>query len=98
MTGTAQLLFYRKRRYDDGGILEMKIWRVSSEVPGSLHLLQYSLFYGTDRARLVGYDNERGKGDHRHFGDREDSYFFVSPERLMADFLEDVARLRGDDL
>ena len=46
--------------------------------------------------RLVGYDNERGKGDHRHYGDREEVYAFTSVEQLAADFEADVAKLRGD--
>jgi len=29
--------------------------------------LKYSLFYGRSGVREVGYDNECGKGDHRHF-------------------------------
>jgi len=38
----------------------------------------------------VGYGNERGKGDHKHFGCREEAYRFVSPQQLMADFMADV--------
>jgi hypothetical protein len=43
---------------------------------------------------LACYDNETGKGDHRHLGDRESAYEFVSPEALVADFLADVERRR----
>jgi sugar-specific transcriptional regulator TrmB len=42
----------------------------------------------------VGYDNERGKGDHRHIEGREMRYRFVSVEQLVADFLTDVERIR----
>jgi len=35
--------------------------------------------------RLVGFDNERGKGDHGHVGGRELAYTFVSVERLLED-------------
>ena len=28
--------------------------------------------------RLVGYDNEAGKGDRRHYGTREEVYRFTS--------------------
>lgn len=45
----------------------------------------------------MGYDNERGKGDHRHYADREEVYAFTSVERLAADFEADVAKLRGDE-
>jgi len=92
----ATLLFHSKRIYDDGAIVELKIWRVPSSVMGSSHDLKYSLFYGGDGGRLVGYDNEAGKGDHRHLDDREEAYVFKSVEQLVADFLADVTRLRGE--
>ena len=63
----AQLLLHQRIDYDDGGIVEMVLWRVPSPVPPSVHGLKYSLFYGRPGVREVGYDNERGKGDHRHF-------------------------------
>jgi hypothetical protein len=44
----------------------------------------------------VGYDNERGKGDHRHFQGVETAYRFTTVERLIADFWRDVRRLRGE--
>jgi hypothetical protein len=90
----AVLLFRERRLYDDGAILEMTIWRVPRPVPPSAHGLKYSLFYGRPGARIVGYDNERGKGDHRHVGAREEPYAFLSVERLVADFLADVERVR----
>ena len=98
MAARAALLFHSKRRYGDGAVLEMKIWRVPRSVAGSSHDLKYSLFYGKGGERLVGYDNEAGKGDHRHYGGREEAYLFSTPERLMDDFLADVARLRGGEL
>jgi hypothetical protein len=52
------------------------------------------LYYGKDGTRLVGYDNERGKGDHRHVVRQEFEYRFRSPERLVADFLNDVEILK----
>src|SRR4051795_8325837 len=86
---------YQRIDYDDGGIVEMVIWRFPALVLPSAHGLKYSLFYGRPGVREVGYDNERGKGDHRHFRGREMSYGFTSVERLMADFWSDVSRVRG---
>jgi hypothetical protein len=40
----------------------------------------------------VHYDNEAGKGDHRHFGERESTCTFQTPEKLIADFERDIAR------
>jgi len=58
--------------------------------------LKYSLFYGRPGERLVGYDNERGWGDHRHLAGKEEPYSFSTPEQFIADFLADVRRLRGE--
>ena len=58
------------------------------------HGLKYSLFFGRDGRRIVAYDNERGKGDHKHIEGRESRYRFVSVEQLVADFLIDVERAR----
>ena len=80
----------------DGGIVEMKIWKLPESDAERPHGLKYRLFYGHGGIRIVGYDNERGKGDHRHIGRRESAYEFESVEKLIADFLADVARYRGD--
>ncbi len=48
------------------------------------------------RVLLVGYDNERGKGDHRHVQGKEGTYAFGPPEQLIEDFLADVRRVRGE--
>jgi hypothetical protein len=73
----ATLILHRKRRPDDGAISEMKLWVVPSPVRGSRHRFRYSLFYGRRGERLIGYDNEPGKGDHRHYGNREEPYHFT---------------------
>jgi hypothetical protein len=39
---------------------------------------------------VVRYDNERGKGDHRHLGAREEPYAFTTPQQLIADFMTDI--------
>ncbi len=85
---------HRKRRFDDGAISEMKLWLVPSPVRGSRHRFRYSPFYGRRGERLIGYDNEPGKGDHRHYRNREEPYRFTSPEQLVADFLAEVHAMR----
>jgi hypothetical protein len=89
-------LFRQRIDYDDGGIVEMVIWRVPEPAPPTAHGFKYSLFYGRPGRRDVGYDNERGKGDHRHFRGREFSYAFTTVEQLMVDFWSDVHRVRGE--
>ena len=90
----AVLLLHRQRYYDDGAISELKLWLVPDPVPGSAHRFKYSLFYGYPGRRAVAYDNERGKGDHRHRDQAETPYVFESLDKLLADFQADVEDLR----
>ena len=90
--------FSRRIVYDDGVILQMKIVVVPTPVRGSAHSLKYSLFYGRAGERILAYDNEAGKGDHVHRGDRQSDYIFTTVEQLVADFLREVRLLRGGSL
>lgn len=91
----AKLLFRDKYLYRDGAIREMTLWQLPKANKERPHGLKYSLFYGFPGKCLVRYDNEQGKGDHRHYGDREESYIFRSVQQLVDDFKADIARLRG---
>ena len=90
----ARLIYKHYQAFDDGAILEVVIWSVPRPVPGSSHVYKYRLFYGYPGQRVIGYDNERPKGDHRHFRDTEVPYNFTSPEQLIDDFLAEVANER----
>lgn len=92
----AERIFHDKALLPDGSIIEMVIWRVPTPLPPTTHGLKYRLFYGRDGLRIVGYDNERGKGDHRHYRDREGPYRFRTVEKLIANFLSDVQKVRGE--
>ena len=91
----AKRLFYDKATLPDGSIVEMVIWQLPQANAERSHGLKYSLFYGRDGKRIVGYDNELGKGDHKHVGLKESRYRFVSVEKLLADFLSDVETAKG---
>lgn len=71
---------------------------IASASPERPHGLKYRWHFGRDGLRIVGYDNERGKGDHRHYRDVEAAYQFVSVEKLVADFLEDVETASSEEL
>lgn len=88
----ATLILDRKLILDRGAIVQIRVWRLPSATPDRPHGLKYSLFFGRNGERIVGYDNEAGKGDHRHYREREESYRFTTLERLIADFEADVRR------
>ena len=71
---------------------EIAVWRLPEPVPPSLHAFKYRLAYVVAGRCVLRYDNERGKADHRHYGEMEESYVFSSPDQLMADFNADIAR------
>jgi hypothetical protein len=91
----AELLQRDRFDFDDGMILEMVIWRVPKPIRGSQHAYRYRLFYGRAGNRIVGYDNERPKGDHRPGDEKEEPYVFTDVETLVRDFLADVERRRA---
>jgi len=88
-------IFYDKALLPDGSIVEMVIWQLPSPSPERPHGLKYRLFYGRDGQRIVGYDNERGKGDHKHIMDVEQRYKFTTVDKLVADFLADIERMKN---
>ncbi len=92
----ATRIFHDKAVLPDGAIVEMTIWQLPHATSERAHGLKYSLFYGREGKRIVGYDNERGKGDHRHVHDVESWYRFVSAEQLVADFLADIERVKNE--
>ena len=91
----ARLLFKDKKVFEDGPLYEVVIWAVPTPVLPTTHGYKYRLFYGRPGDRVVGYDNERGKGDHKHVAGVETSYAFVSVAKLLDDFQADVEAVRG---
>jgi Family of unknown function (DUF6516) len=90
----AELLLRSKDVLSDSAILEMVIWRLPEPTPGSAHPYEYRLFYGRQGRRVVGFDNERGKGDHYHLDGKEQIYHFTNVDRLIDDFLREVRKRR----
>lgn len=79
----------------DRGFAEIVIWQVPAPLPGSTHGYKYRLALVVDEVCVLRYDNEAGKGDHKHLGGREVPYTFTTLEQVVCDFWADVARLRG---
>lgn len=81
--------------------VELVVWQVPEPIPPSTHRFKYRLAYVVGRQCVLRYDNERGKGDHRHMTDdngaeTEEPYAFSTPEQLMVDFETDIARWNNE--
>ncbi len=77
----AKLVYRSKTIYPDGAIREMVIWQLPRKSAERPHALKYRLYYGDSKGNcLVRYDNETGKGDHRHIKSKEERYNFTSVE------------------
>lgn len=85
-------MFHEKRLLSERDIVEMKIWKVpkSKDFPD---MVKYSFVFIHDRERLLGYDNERGKGHHKHYKGTEIKIKFNGPELLLLQFKEEVESL-----
>jgi hypothetical protein len=79
---------------EDGSSIQMTVWRTPRPVPPSEHVFKYRLVYIVGGIRVVGFDNERGKGGHCHLDGIEGPYDFSSLERLIEDFIAEVEKRR----
>jgi hypothetical protein len=87
---SARLLLHERHQLTEDSFAELKVWSVPTAVRGSSHSYKYALAYVVGGVCVLRYDNEAGKGDHRHLGETESPYRFVSPAKLLADFWADV--------
>jgi hypothetical protein len=59
-------------------------------LPGSTHIFKYRFAFVVDEICVLRFDNEAGKGDHKHVGETEMPYRFTSLVQLVADFWREV--------
>lgn len=88
----AQPIIRDRIEYADDAVAHMTVWQVPRSVPGSPHAYKYRLAYVVDGECVLRYDNEAGKGDHRHWGTQESGYGFSSLAQLLADFATNIER------
>ena len=86
----AEALAQERHILTEDAFVEVVVWRVPRPIKGSAHRFKYRLALVVAGECVLSYDNETGKGDHRHVGDVETSYPFSSQEKLLADFWADV--------
>ena len=92
----AALIQSEKQLFEDGAIRQVRIWLVPEPVPPATHRFKYSLVYVVQGVRVIGFDNERGKGDHRHLHGTETPYDFQGVAKLLADFRKLIGQERGE--
>ena len=90
----AELLLHERRQLTAESFAELRVWRVPVSVRGSRHPFKYALAYIVGGVCVLRYDNEAGKGDHRHLGETQTDYAFTTPAQLLADFWSDIDRWR----
>ena len=93
--GDAQPVLSFWRDLPNGDIIQVVVWLLSEPLPGSTHTYKYRLHYQkADTSDYIRYDNERGKGDHRHIGGTEEPYNFESVKKLAQDFYAAIKQAR----
>jgi len=91
----ARLITHFKSLTTEGGVIELVVWRAPEPVPPSEHGFKYRAVYALGGVRVVGFDNERGKGDHCHIRGVEQPYVFRSVGELVDDFIAAVDAARN---
>jgi hypothetical protein len=90
----AELLFRKRLGFSETAFVEMVIWQVSKPVHGSARRFKYRLALVAECVCVLRYDNQAGKGDHKHIGEREAAYRFTDLDQLQAVFWQDVGHWR----
>ncbi len=90
----AEPLLDERHVLSETAFAELVVWRVPAPVRGSEHRYRYRLALVVKSECVLRYDNEAGKGDHRHAGKTERPYRFTTPAQLLADFWADVEKWR----
>lgn len=91
----AQLLIKERLSQAENSFVELVLWRLPVSVANSDHTFKYRLAFVVDGVCVLRYDNEAGKGDHKHVGSVQTAYVFESPRQLLDDFWHDVELWRA---
>lgn len=93
----AEKLFQQRKPDSDVSFWSAVVWRLPHPVAGSAHLFKYRLAYVIHDEYVIRYDNETGKGDHKHIGALELPYAFADVPALLADFFADIQRWKDEN-
>ena len=93
MERKAELVLKERAKLGDDAFADVRVWAVPQEpVRGSAHGYKYALAYVVAGECVLRYDNETGKGDHKHVGQAEAAYTFTTLDQPIEDFWADVAQ------
>lgn len=90
----AEALLNDRVLLDETSFVELVVHKLRAPVKGSRHPFKYRLAYIENGRCVIRYDNEAGKGDHRHIGRKEELYSFTDLDQLAVDFWTDVDKWR----
>ena len=93
----AALLVRERVPFGEDSFAELVLWKLPRPMPGSSQSYKYRLAFVRGGECVLRYDNEAGKGDHRHARAREHVYLFETPEKLIQDFLREAGRINRED-
>jgi hypothetical protein len=93
----ARELFNRRVPVAEQAFAELVLWELAEPLVGSEHPYKYRLAFVVAGTCVLRYDNEAGKGDHKHARGKETKYRFVSVEKLVADFFEEITRWKNEN-
>ena len=93
----ATLLVRNRITHGEELFAEIVVWLVPEPLEGSAHTYKYRLAFVAHGECVLRYDNEAGKGDHRHARGSEARYRFSTLDKLFADFERDIRRYQDED-
>lgn len=87
----ATLILNIKRGLPTGAKIQIVVWQLPEPTKDRPHGYKYRFNYSlADGTTLIRYDNEVGKGDHKHIRSIEQAYKFTTIKRLFQDFNNDI--------
>jgi hypothetical protein len=90
----AELLMRERLVLSRRAFVDIMIWKLPKPLAGSRHIFKYRLAYIANQRCVLRFDNEAGKGDHRHMDEIEAPYMFSNLETLQVDFWAAVNKRR----
>jgi len=90
----AELLIRERFVLSRRAFVEIVVWKLSKPLSQSGHAFKYRMAYVANGRCVLRFDNEAGKGDHKHLGETEVPYQFADLVQLQEDFWAAVKRRR----